>query len=420
MALNGGAILQWMLGQAMLYARGLAPPNHPYLEDPYAPLNPGEAQQCSQRLVDEVTVYCDILGRLVQAYSGETMAHEARVRAHLARMEHSPYHLSRRVRQRTEDGPGDTTAAPIQQQESMESPHAGSSSSRPLVEPTATGAEGETAPGSEGIRSTARGGEPLTMFSRLNPDSTFADTLSSADGGSQGVRPPADQGGEEPLDDGETVDLQRTKKRKRGSPEPTPRPAGSTSRPPRGTPRARGRGRSTSRRPVIPKAKESDEGEEGGEADPEVANDGAEDVNAERGEPSTTLPDDEEIQRREKHYQRLRREIGFGFFLGHARPGSSSVGSSDSRGSTGPSWSLHSNHESDDGGGGPQGGAVRREHREEPAPALVQQKRPQPVAPCQKQKNPVRCRYLDQQGEVQGVTPYPERRTLLLKTMARP
>ena len=51
-ALNGGAILQWMLGQAMLYPRGLAPPNHPYLEDPYPPLNPGEAQRCSQRLVD--------------------------------------------------------------------------------------------------------------------------------------------------------------------------------------------------------------------------------------------------------------------------------------------------------------------------------------------------------------------------------
>ena len=50
MALNGGAILQWMLGQAMLYARGLAPPNHWYLEDPYPPLNRGEAQRCSQRL----------------------------------------------------------------------------------------------------------------------------------------------------------------------------------------------------------------------------------------------------------------------------------------------------------------------------------------------------------------------------------
>ena len=167
------------------------------------------------------------------------------------------------------------------------------------------------------------------MFSRLNPDSTFADTLSSADGGSQDVRPPANQGGEEPLDDGETVDLmQGTKKRKRGSPEPAPRPAGSTAsfswrtlRPPRGTPRTRGRGRSTSRQPVIPKAKprveeeceESDEGEEErGEADPEDASNGAEDVEAEKGEPSTTLPDNEEIRRREERYQSLRREIGVG------------------------------------------------------------------------------------------------------------
>ena len=37
-ALNAGAILQWMVSQAMLYARGMAPPN---CEDPYPPLNPG-------------------------------------------------------------------------------------------------------------------------------------------------------------------------------------------------------------------------------------------------------------------------------------------------------------------------------------------------------------------------------------------
>ena len=48
----------------------------------------------------------DILERLMQAYSGETMAHEERVRSHLARMEHSPAHVpDRRVRPRTGDSP---------------------------------------------------------------------------------------------------------------------------------------------------------------------------------------------------------------------------------------------------------------------------------------------------------------------------
>ena len=104
-ALNGGAIFQWMLGQAMPYARGLPPTNHPRLADPYPPLNPGEARRASQRLVDEVTVHCDILGRLLQSYSGETMAHEDRVRFHLARMEDSPFQINaRRVRQRMDNG----------------------------------------------------------------------------------------------------------------------------------------------------------------------------------------------------------------------------------------------------------------------------------------------------------------------------
>ena len=93
-----------MLGQAMLYARGLPPPNHPCLADPYPPLNPEEASRSSQRLVDEVTVHCDILGRLLQAYSGEAMAHEDRVRSHLALMENSPFGApDRRVRPRTGD-----------------------------------------------------------------------------------------------------------------------------------------------------------------------------------------------------------------------------------------------------------------------------------------------------------------------------
>ena len=58
---------------------------------------PAEARRNSQRLVDEVTVHCDILGRLTQTYSGETMAHEAKVRSYLARMQHSPTHIRRRI-----------------------------------------------------------------------------------------------------------------------------------------------------------------------------------------------------------------------------------------------------------------------------------------------------------------------------------
>ena len=42
-ALNAGAILQWMVSQAMLYARGMAPPNRAYVGDPYPPLKWGEA-----------------------------------------------------------------------------------------------------------------------------------------------------------------------------------------------------------------------------------------------------------------------------------------------------------------------------------------------------------------------------------------
>ena len=89
-AINEGTLFIWMLQQALLYARGLAPPNHPAPSDLFPPLNPAEAQQRSQRMLDEITCHCDILGCLMQEYSGETMAHDARVRAHMARMEHSP------------------------------------------------------------------------------------------------------------------------------------------------------------------------------------------------------------------------------------------------------------------------------------------------------------------------------------------
>ena len=117
--------------------------------------------------------------------------------------------------------------------------------------------------------------------------------------------------------------MQRSGKRKRGSPEPAPRSAGSTAtfswrtlHPPRGTPRARGRGRgrtSSGRRPVIPKAQarpsnldlcteeETDEEQEAEAVEEEVTGEAA---------PTTTLPDDEEITNREEHYQQLRRAMG--------------------------------------------------------------------------------------------------------------
>ena len=56
-AINGGTLLIWMLQQALLFARGLAPPNRPALTDPFPPLSPGEALQRSQALVDEITCH---------------------------------------------------------------------------------------------------------------------------------------------------------------------------------------------------------------------------------------------------------------------------------------------------------------------------------------------------------------------------
>ena len=114
--------------------------------------------------------------------------------------------------------------------------------------------------------------------------------------------------------------MQRAGKRKRGSPEPAPRGAGSTAtsswcslQPPRGTPRAWGRGRRTARgRPIVPEAKarpvhpEHCEGEEEQEVEAE------EEALEEEEAPATTLPDDEEIHNREEHYQQLRRVVGVG------------------------------------------------------------------------------------------------------------
>ena len=173
------------LGQAMLYARGLPPPNHPCLADLYLPLNPGEARRSSQRLVDEVTGHCDILGRLLQAYSGETMAHVERVRAHLSRIEHSPLQVPpRRVRERTDDGPQGGVSA------------AASSSTGENIGANTPGGEAPQQAGTEPDVDD-NGGETTAVFPWLNPGALFSDTLSSAEGGSQEVHPPPNQGEDE-------------------------------------------------------------------------------------------------------------------------------------------------------------------------------------------------------------------------------
>ena len=114
--------------------------------------------------------------------------------------------------------------------------------------------------------------------------------------------------------------MQRSGKRKRGSPEPAPRGAGSTAsfswrtlQAPRGTPRARGRGRTTSRgRPIIPKAKSRPANPEHCEGEEEQEVEVEEETPTEEGAAATTLPDDEEIHNREEHYQQLRRVVGVG------------------------------------------------------------------------------------------------------------
>ena len=81
-----GTLLVFMLQQALLYARGMAPPTHPSPTTPYPPLSPMEAMRRSQSLVDEVTTHCDMLACIMQEYSGKTMAHEARVQSHVPRL----------------------------------------------------------------------------------------------------------------------------------------------------------------------------------------------------------------------------------------------------------------------------------------------------------------------------------------------
>ena len=144
---------------------------------------------------------CDILERLAQAFSGETMAHEARVRAHLSRMEHSLYNLPRQVRQRTDDGQGNATTTSTLQADARASLHDAATSSHASVELTAIPRVDEVEePSSEG-------GPPITHMgeatANLSPDSCYTDTLSSAEGGNLESQPLLNHGEGEPAFDGE-------------------------------------------------------------------------------------------------------------------------------------------------------------------------------------------------------------------------
>ena len=279
----------------MLYARGMAA--QPCLcGGPVPPFEPGEATRASQRLVDEITIHCDILGRLMQSFSREAMAHDDRIGAHLSRMESSPI---RRVRQRTDAGHGTVSPATRTGEENV-------SFFPPLQHAETNHSAGEDQHCHEGEGEQTR------------DDTHRAEPGHSGHAEEENVQD----------DEGDSATLmQRTKKRKRGSPEPAPRPAGSTAsfswrtlRPLRGTPRARGRGRSVSWRPIIPKAKartaregvcENDYKEEEEEEVP-LEMEGEEENGPRSAVAPTTLPDDGEINRREEHYQNLRRTIGVG------------------------------------------------------------------------------------------------------------
>ena len=161
------------------------------------------------------------------------------------------------------------------------------------------------------------------VFPWLNPEALFGDTLSSAEG-SEEARLPGDRGEEcaqeEPEGDVSNL-MQKSGKRKRGSPKPTARAAGSTAtfswrtlQPPRKMLRARGRGRgsaSSGGRPVIPSPSNLEVCAEEDTDEDEPAADEEEET-AEQVAPATTLPDDEEITRREECYQQLHRVMGIG------------------------------------------------------------------------------------------------------------
>ena len=162
----------------------------------------------------------------MQSFSGEAMAHDDRIRAHLSRMESSPI---RRVRQRTDAGHGTVSPATRTGEENV-------SFLPPLQYAETNHSAGEDQHCHEGEGEQTR------------DDTHRAEPGHSGHAEEENVQD----------DEGDSATLmQRTKKRK-----PAPRPAGSTAsfscrtlRPPRGTPRARGRGRSVSSRPIIPKAK---------------------------------------------------------------------------------------------------------------------------------------------------------------------
>ena len=119
----------------------------------------------------------------MQNFSGETMAHEARVRSHLARMEYSPTHTPvRRVRPRMGEA---ASSASGQGGGALFYPEAGVVGSRPRgSEDTATNTAtaeavsegaGDTLERSDEVEAT------LPTFPWLNPGGLFTDTLSSVE-----------------------------------------------------------------------------------------------------------------------------------------------------------------------------------------------------------------------------------------------
>ena len=233
-AINGGTLLVSMLQQALLYARGTAPPNHPSPTVPYPPLSSAEAMRGSQMVVDEITCHCDIIARIMQEYNGETMAHEARVRAQIQRMEHSPIRRVRARRQRERSS---------------------CSRQRPGEEQRGRPSR-ETTEEDHAIRQSRRE-EEASVFPHLNPGGILTDTLSSMEvenhleNHEDELPPDAERGRGSREEENDQVDLmQRTGKRKRGSPEPALRRPGSTAsfawrtlQPPTIVPRARARGK---------------------------------------------------------------------------------------------------------------------------------------------------------------------------------
>ena len=136
---------------------GVGADSHPAASDTFPALSPAEALRRSQTPVDEITCHFGILGRLMQEFSEETMAHEARLRTHMARMAHSPIHRARARRD------GDL-----------------SGSSRTVGEHGGVREEGHPHGGGEAEGEGQDAGN--TTFPWLNPGGLFTDTLSSMEG----------------------------------------------------------------------------------------------------------------------------------------------------------------------------------------------------------------------------------------------